>query len=335
MRASYDQQTLPKDMIISMSSLTAALSRLLIGLPYSPPSPLEFPYTDTTSSIYPDRPIRPLPKRRLRSRLSPEVAHSILYPSEGGSSIPLSQTLKEAKAQTNGTPSHARSVVHGSPEVVREASSEPGKDSFHFKGSEVISDDEDSIALMRRYQDAHQPSGTTNSSFTRYNHGYRRNDPARFTKSPIQQSTASSGDVIDGYDSFENTNNKKKRKVPMSGSLGGHQSSLSAEMAQMGISSMRDGDAGQSDADGGVGHYYGSGSSAIPATSTSGNGISGAGRGRYGKAGIKNLSGRTPLGLSINGSNALVPGRSTHPRMVRQPIGAKGIVSCYVSSLLV
>ena len=32
------------------------------------------------SSVYPDRPIRPLPKRPLRSRLSQEAADSILYP---------------------------------------------------------------------------------------------------------------------------------------------------------------------------------------------------------------------------------------------------------------
>ena len=75
-------------------------------------------------------------------------------------------------------------------------------------------------------------------------------------------------------------------------------------MAQMGISSSRDLDGAQSEVDGGVGHYYGTGSSAVPAVS-SGNGISGAGRGRYGRGGTRHHSGRSPLGVSVNGSNAL------------------------------
>lgn len=158
---------------------------------------------------------------------------------------------------------------------------------------------------------------------------FLRNDASKSNKPPIPHSTHSSGDSIDGYDSFENTNNKKKRKVPMSGSLGSHQSSLSAEMAQMGISSTRDIDVTHADVDGGVGHYYGTGSSAIP-TVLSGNGISGAGRGRYGKAGAKNYGGRSPLGVSTNGSNALISGRPFLPRGTRQPNGsveAKGKVS--------
>ncbi|MBE3045804.1 hypothetical protein IMZ48_25325, partial [Candidatus Bathyarchaeota archaeon] len=36
--------------------------------------------TLTFSNLYPNRPIRPLPKRRLRERLSPEAAESIRYP---------------------------------------------------------------------------------------------------------------------------------------------------------------------------------------------------------------------------------------------------------------
>ncbi|KAL8974034.1 MAG: hypothetical protein Q9197_001730 [Variospora fuerteventurae] len=49
----------------------------------------------------------------------------------------------------------------------------------------------------------------------------------------LPMSAPSSQDSVDGYDSFENTNNKKKRKIPTSGSLGGHHTSLSAEMASM------------------------------------------------------------------------------------------------------
>jgi hypothetical protein len=39
----------------------------------------------------------------------------------------------------------------------------------------------------------------------------------------------------DGYDAFENTNNKKKRKIPTPGNMGGHHSALSPEFASMGL----------------------------------------------------------------------------------------------------
>ncbi len=171
--------------------------------------------------------------------------------------------------------------------------------SYQFKGNEVGSDDEENAGIVRRYHEQRQrpPSGGTGSS----RNGYivSRNDSSKYTKPPITQSTLSSGDSVDGYDSFENTNNKKKRKIP---ALGGHHSTLSAEMASMGLSSTRDIDVSQVDQDGGVGHYYGTGSSATPAKS-SGTGISGAGRGRYGRAGGRRHSGRSPLGVSSNGLN--------------------------------
>ena len=40
---------------------------------------------------------------------------------------------------------------------------------------------------------------------------------------------------VDGYESFENTNNKKKRKIPNMGSNGSHHASLSADLTGMGI----------------------------------------------------------------------------------------------------
>ncbi|KKY19231.1 hypothetical protein UCRPC4_g04605 [Phaeomoniella chlamydospora] len=62
-------------------------------------------------------------------------------------------------------------------------------------------------------------------------------------------------------------------------------------MASMGIKdSLDDGH--------GVGQYYGSGTAASPSS------LSGAGRGRYGRDTSRRLSGRNPLGASVNGSNA-------------------------------
>ena len=189
--------------------------------------------------------------------------------------------------------------------------------SYTFTGNDFGSDDE--AVTLRRQQEVRQRPVSTNVSSSR--NGLTRGDGSVFMKPPIPQSAGSSNDSVDGYDSFENTNNKKKRKIPMSGSLGNHQSSLSAEMAQMGISSSRDMDGSHGEIDSGVGHYYGSGSSAIP-TGSSGNGISGAGRGRYGRAGTRNFSGRSPLGVSSNGSNALQASRSLYYR--RDNVTANG-----------
>ena len=185
-------------------------------------------------------------------------------------------------------------------------------DSYHFRGVENGSDDGGGVGMARRYQEQRQRPGNVNN-MPRNGYMLPRSDVAKYMKAHISQSTASSGDSVDGYDSLENTNNKKKRKIPTSGSLGSHQTSLSTDMAQMGISSTRDVDVAQLESDSGVGHYYGTGNSAVPAVS-SGTGTSGAGRGRYGRAGTRYHSGRSPLGVSINGSNTLQAGRSFHHR---------------------
>ncbi len=288
-------------LLLCYTVLTQFLLRKLLGVTYSPPSPLEMHYADTVSHAYPDRPIRPLPKRRLRSRLPSEVADSILYPTGVGSSRPLFQVPYDPPANhPNGVAQNGILTQRQPSSAEKGPGGEARKDSYQFRGNDLGSDDERELVGPRQRQ---RPGPGANAS-SRTGHLFSRNEASKFIKPPIPQSTASSGDSVDGYDSFENTNNKKKRKIPTSGSLGGHQSSLSADMAQMGISSSRDLDGAQSEVDGGVGHYYGTGSSAVPAVS-SGNGISGAGRGRYGRGGTRHHSGRSPLGVSVNGSNTL------------------------------
>lgn len=293
--------------------LTLSLFPIFPGPTYPPPSPLGLHYSDTTSSVYPDRPIRPLPKRRLRSRLSSEVADSILYPSATTLSKPLFQFPYNGPTdQQNGSPARARpSEMEAS--LVREQRNRDGEnDSYQFRGAKNGSDDEGGVGMARHNQEQRQRPGCVNNML-RNGYTLSRTDAAKYIKPPIPQSTASSGDSVDGYDSFENTNNKKKRKIPTSGSLGSHQTSLSADMAQMGISSTRDIDVAQSESDSGVGHYYGTGNSAVPAVSF-GTGVSGAGRGCYGRTGTRHHSGRSPLGVSVNGSNTLQAGRSLHHR---------------------
>ena len=151
----------------------------------------------------------------------------------------------------------------------------------------------------------------------------------KYPKISMPETTNPPQDMVDGYESFENTNNKKKRKIPTSGGLANHHSSLSAEMAHMGISSSRDVFLSQTETDGGIGQYYGTGSSAVPA-GVSGTGISGAGRGRYSRAAAKTASGRSPLGVSVNGTNALQAGRQLLQKRDYVPTGKQGNRSTFV-----
>ena len=99
----------------------------------------------------------------------------------------------------------------------------------------------------------------------------------------------SAASSADGYESFENTSNKKKRKIPLSTQSSLHQSQLSAEMASMGISGSMDG----ANDDGGVMTQQ------AYTPPSSGTGISGAGRGRYGRqSGRGDIAIRRPLGSS-------------------------------------
>lgn len=306
--------------------LTRFLFPVFPGATYSPPSPLELNYSDTTSSVYPDRPIRPLPKRRLRSRLSSEVADSILYRPATTFSKPVFQFPYNGTAdQQNASSTRARAFESETDPFREQRNGDGETNSYQFRGAANGSGDEDGVGMARGYQEQRQRPGNV-TNVPRKNYTLSRSDASKQVKPSIPQSAASSGDSVDGYDSFENTNNKKKRKIPTSGSLGSHQTSLSADMAQMGISSTRDFDLAQSKSDNGVGHYYGTGNSALPAVS-SGTGISGAGRGRYGRAGTRHHSGRSPLGVSVNGSNTIQAGRSFHHRRDYAPgsgLGGKG-----------
>lgn len=134
---------------------------------------------------------------------------------------------------------------------------------------------------------------------------------------PLPPGSTSSAD---GYESFENTNNKKKRKIPVSGSAG-HHGNLTAEMASMGIST-HGGDAAH-DGDSNVGQYYGSGSSAMPAPG-SGTGISGAGRGRYGRSAARSSHERRPLGASTSSLNAYANGGAGRARTNGAVANGKG-----------
>ena len=267
--------------------------------------------SDLVSPVYPDRPIRPLPKRRLRTRLSPEVAESLQYPPEPNHVKPLFYLPYNDRGGHGSASLNAMSAeIDQALAEVQEVSKLANQSGYQFRGNDDESEDEDGLAIMeRRYQEQRHLSSA----------GYRPSNKAgrpefsKLAKNSLPASTASSIDTADGYDSFENTNNKKKRKIPTSGSLGVHQSSLSTDMASMGISPARDTEASHVEADGRVGQYYGTGSSAIPAVASA-TGLSGPGRGRFGRVKSRNLTRRSPLAVSPNGSNTLSHRGSTPKR---------------------
>ena len=303
-----------------LSGLVGKICGLLIALcvpptgnPYSPPSTASHS-DDTTSPIYPDRPIRPLPKRPLRSRLSPEAAENITCPAPP----PTNNSIFQASYPENNHLSQDTEAGQVAAEIDRaliEAQrgyNGQSQRSYQFKGiGEEDSEDDEGHGLRRRYYEEHQQQALLAGSGSRpAPNGHVRAQDGN------GQSTNSSNNSIDGYDSFENTNNKKKRKIPTSTTFGSLHNTLSAELANMGISYTR-----EKESDHRIGestNLHGASSSFATNSMNGGTGISGAGRGRYGRSGRRDTNGRSPLGVSTNGSNSsqlgLAYGREFNPQ---------------------
>ncbi|KAI1915228.1 hypothetical protein LOZ64_003580 [Ophidiomyces ophidiicola] len=220
---------------------------------------------DTPSPVFPDRLIRPLPKRPIRARLSPETADSILFPP----SPPATQLFYTSYA-TNGD------VVNGAKVFVQRASYgfENNPDDDHHIYEDGVESDEDGPVVVRRSIGLHRSSLP----------------PSEFVKHMGSPSKASSNG-LDGYDAFENTNNKKKRKIPTSGGLGCH-SSLSTDILSISPSSAPAVNSRPLEECSGNAAYYASSHAISPPSS----GISGSGRGRFGRNAVRSGSGRTSSG---------------------------------------
>lgn len=239
-----------------------------------------------------DRPIRPLPKRRLRERLSPEVADSIKYP-------PASQSapaLFSYPCNLKGSFLEEESSAGG-----REFHSEfSGRQASRRNGAGAEGDPDE---VTPRTTVVPRPP---TESLGRPSRGSQKPEISRQGHSPQPPPSAASS--ADGYDSFENTNNKKKRKIPTAGEMnGGH------GLGDHGLNdshSLPGGLAVTPDRSGGENGnstsvpYYGSGSF-VPA----GQNISGPGRGRFGRA----RNGRSPLQTLSDASGNWL-GRGTKTR---------------------
>jgi len=229
---------------------------------------------DTASSLFPDRPIRPLPKRRLRERLSPQVADSIQYPPAPQALTPLFSypyTLREEE-QDPGFGSRSR----GSELDPRQA---------RRSGLATEEDEEDSTGVRG------QTGRDAPTSSARLGHHQMKSDNGRNANGngSIQQ-PLSSASSLDGYDAFENTNNKKKRKIPTAGdsALNGVHTMSDSVASVAGLSAAEHPMEGDRDASATpLPSSHGSNNSSW----SGGQNIAGPGRGRYGRS----RSARGPL----------------------------------------
>ncbi|KAJ4298615.1 hypothetical protein N0V88_003645 [Collariella sp. IMI 366227] len=148
---------------------------------------------DPVSSLFPNRPIRPLPKRRLRERLSPELADSIQYPLPQSSAPLFQYPYPLAPEQHASVPAPTRETASYSDRKLQ--TNGMGNGGEHDGG-----------ALRHGVASRTAPQYTNLVTRSKPEHG-------RYADSlPLPQTVSSA----DGYDLFENTNNKK-RKIPSAG----------------------------------------------------------------------------------------------------------------------
>lgn len=267
-----------------------------VAAQFLPPSPVAH-VPDVPSPLYPDRPIRPLPKRRLRSRLSPDRSQSVLYsPSaQEPSSLfyypypysevdPPENTFRTTTSTNTTTADHHPNCLCANP-----AESVPAEGE--------IESEEDELAPRTRPAPSSQPQQQQESVSQLFD------QPRSPVKPP--ESTASS---VDGYDSFENTKNKKKRKIPTPSGVGVHQAHLSADLANLEISS-RNGSEPASSED--LTGTIGASGTTPPASVVSPHrsALSGSGSGRLSRPTWRGGSLKSPLGVSSDGLNVWANGR--------------------------
>ena len=259
-----------------------------------------------------------MPKSRLKSKLSPEQAGSIVFPPEPP---PISPTLNFSAPDgtygvagghraVNGDAAYSQYLHHRTNPY-----QEPEHNHCTCGRDGDSGDDEVEFDHPDYRYDATAPYVVNGGSGSGHlGDGLQRRQTAPGKSGP-PGSIASSAD---GYESFENTSNKKKRKIPLTVGSGAHQNQLSAEMANMGISGgLADGvrdDTKGIGANGAAAHSHtpGRGSHGGVYSNT---GISGPGRGRYGRQSVRN-----DIGLSVRRPPLASTGMNTHSYNSRLPI---------------
>ncbi|VUC37629.1 unnamed protein product [Clonostachys rosea] len=218
--------------------------------------------SDTMPNLFPDRPIRPLPKRRLRERLSPQVAESIKYPPSTLNSIPLFQYPCSSKEEE----AHANIEFTGSPGGLQQVESAKGplnRRNGGVNGTDRAETVPGRIMVTRSIPEL----------WNRTVPGSPKPEQSRSRMQPAPSTPSS----VDGYDSFENTNNKKKRKIPSAGDSALNSAhGLNIDMSSHPTS------AGPGSPSGEV-NYNSAGFTTTGSFGSNSQGISGSGRGRLGR----------------------------------------------------
>ncbi|KAL2757818.1 hypothetical protein ACRALDRAFT_2025528 [Sodiomyces alcalophilus JCM 7366] len=264
---------------------------------------------EALSSLFQHRPIRPLPKRRLRERLSPEVADSIEYPPSNQNSSPL--FLYPGVIREEPSPSLGKNYT-----VVRDSGYEDGPGG----NAEVGESDEDET---KRFSNSKVVRRSHPEILNRAAAAAQGSKPGQ-SKSHTPQPPPSTASSVDGYDSFENTNNKKKRKIPTAGDSSLNGSHSLGDVNSIGVSGStppsNDADlAGMASPS-----YYGTGTFV-----SNSQGISGPGRGRFGRS----RNGRSPLRALSDAANSWV-GRGVKarpPQWPGSPNESSGIISSAIA----
>ena len=244
------------------------------------------------SAVFPDRLIRPLPKRSLRSRLSQEAAEAIPFPpNPPSSSFPAYNQYGEHGEYANNSKVLVQQdddyCDHDHDDDHHDHCHGHDHDNHHHHHHPEVDEDVESLEDEDR-----------NAAALRRTMGYRESPTtSRTARNSRQTASKASYSGSDGYDAFENTNNKKKRKIPTSGSIGLHQSSLAADLAHLGLNGPRKDLAVAQDDGAADGQYQ-------PSVSHPGSTLPGAGKTRYAMDSGRRLSGRNPLGVSNSNSNA-------------------------------
>lgn len=248
------------------------------------------------SSVFPDRLIRPLPKRSLRSRLSLEAAEAIPFPpNPPSSSFPTYNHYGEHGEYVNDS----KVLVQQDDDYCEHDHEHDHHHHHHHHHHHYHDHDHDHE--NHHHHDLEDDADSTEDldrgeAAMRRAMDYRENSVSQTARNYRHAANKASYSGSDGYDAFENTNNKKKRKIPTSSNMGLHQTSLSAELAHLGLNGSRHDIAVAQDDGAADGQYQ-------PSMSNLSNTISNSARVRHGKETGRRASSRNPLGVSTSNFN--------------------------------
>lgn len=253
---------------------------------------------ETASPVFPDRLIHPLPKRRLRERLSSDAADLIKYPPAHTPGTPLfyyPYSLKHDAAPAERTIVVGRANL-ASPTVKPTTTTTAATPAAMAARPGQATNQATRHPSRARRSSSEDESLSPSRTVRHVNRSGRAAQPLHMPPPESHRTIPSTASSVDGYESFENTNNKKKRKIPTAGdtSHGGSYSSTDIHSATSVSSTTNSSD------DSLIGSPQSTTYSGPASFVSTSSGISGPGRGRYGRS----RSGRSPLHpLTDAGSN--------------------------------